>query len=107
MKKLTITLLFCFLISTAFSQWIKDFSGKPYRTFYDVEMLSSIFLFEDWRPAKIKLKDVGEFDDVLVKFSPLNNTFYYNKNDSIYEFLNELEEVRIKDKAHLTESGYD
>jgi hypothetical protein len=67
----------------------------------------SPFLFEDWRLAKIKFKTKQEYDNIKVKFNPFDNSFYYNKNDSLYEFAENLEEVRIKNNEHLNESGYD
>lgn len=74
---------------------------------YDTEIKGSPFLFEDWRLAKIKLKSVGEYDNIKVKYSPHYNKFYYNQNDSLYEFSDNLEEVRLKNNEHLEESGYD
>ncbi len=107
MKIFLLTLLFSSILCHAFCQIINDISGRPYRNTFDNELLGSPFLFENWRVAKIKLKTLGEFDNVKVKFNPFNNLFYYNKNDSLYEFIDELEEVRIKNNDHLNESGYD
>ncbi len=107
MKKILLSLLFSSIICHAFCQVISDIAGRPYRNTFDNELLGSPFLFEDWRLAKITLKTLREFDNVKVKFNPFNNLFYYNKNDSLYEFVDELEEVRIKNNEHLNDSGYD
>jgi len=109
MKNIIVSLiLLLFIINAGYSQLvIRDISGKPYRNNVDPDLQGSPFLFGDWRPAKIKLKNLGVFDDVKVKFSPFTNSFYYNQNDSLYEFPEGLEEVRIKDLKHSNESGYD
>lgn len=106
-KKIFISILYLFIIPHAFCQWIKDFSGKPYRIMNENDIQGSPFLFEDWRLAKIKLKTLGEFDNIKVRFSTYNNRFYYNQNDSLYEFTDDIEEVRLKNYEHLNESGYD
>jgi hypothetical protein len=107
MKKLFFTFLLYFICSSGISQVLQDLSGKPYINPSNTDLLGSPFIFDEWRLAKIKLKSQQEIDNVKVKFNPFNNSFYYNKNDSLYEFLDKLEEVRVKDPKHLTESGYD
>ena len=107
MKKLFFTFLLLVICFPGICQWLQDISGKPYINTSNTNLLGSPFIFDEWRLAKIKLKSQQEFDNVKVKFNPFNNSFYYNKNDSLYEFLEELEEVRVKNPEHLTESAYD
>ncbi len=67
----------------------------------------SPFLFEEWRTGKITLRNNRFFENVQLKFDVYNNKFFYNKNDSLYEILDDVVEIRLKDNAHLQDTAYD
>jgi hypothetical protein len=42
-----------------------------------------------------------------LKYDIFNNKFYYNRNDSLYELLEDVSEIRLHSKTHPGDSSYD
>ena len=97
------------LTCNAFAQKIlhDPITGLPYRlgTYSDIQ--GSNFLFDDWRPGKVVLRNGKSYGNLLLKFDAHNNKFYYNYKDSLYEFVDDIVEVRLHDKNFKNDAAYD
>ncbi|HVZ97395.1 MAG TPA: hypothetical protein VG847_11000 [Chitinophagaceae bacterium] len=63
-----------------------DISGNPY-------------LFDDWRSGEVTLKNGENYKIAKMNFDASQNKFIYVAGDSIYEFLNNIREVKIYGNA--------
>ena len=96
----------------AFSQYtITDGSivtySKPLNVYKDESAEGSPLLFEDWRYGKVILKNHEQYDNVRLNFDATHNKFYFNRHDTSFELLSVVEEIRVKDISHSTDSTYD
>lgn len=70
-------------------------TGKPYAVKTAETIEGNPFLFSEWKMGKVKLKNGQVFDSLKLKFDAYLNKVFYNHNDSLYEFLNEISEFEI------------
>ena len=54
-------------------------------------------LFDDWKSSTIILNNGSEFNNTMVKYNVLRNKFLFHRNDSTFEFLDDVAEIRMKD----------
>ena len=87
-----------------FGQPLQDFTGKVYFEKKVEGVQGSPFLFEQWKPGKVILKNGSQFDKVQLKFDAEQNKFLYNQKDSLYEFIHPLAEVRLYDETGANDS---
>lgn len=89
--RLWFLLCFIFLFSCAQSQFLQDrVSGKYYFQVQSGEVKGSPFLFEDWRPSLITYANGLQLKNLPLKFDMLNNKPLFQRNDSAFEFIEEL-----------------
>lgn len=82
-----------------YAQVLHDFNGKAYLENKMSGVQGSSFLFEGWRSGTVLFKNGIRIDNLLLKFDAERNKFLYNHNDSLYEFIDELAEVKIYDET--------
>jgi hypothetical protein len=82
-----------------YGQVLHDFNGKAYMINRTIGAEGSPFLFEQWKSGTVFFKNGIRVDNLLLKFDAERNMFLYNQNDSLYEFIDELAEVRIYEET--------
>ena len=82
------------------------YNGKTYSEYARNEISGSPFLFDDWKPGSILLTDGKSYGNILLKYDVLNNKFLFNNKDSIYEFLDVLQQVTIADTSNSLNNEY-
>jgi hypothetical protein len=79
------------IISNA--QLLRDpISGSYYVEQRDIDLRGTPFLYDEWRPAYILYSDGLQLKNVQVKFSVYKNKPLFNRNDSLFEFVKEVDE---------------
>jgi hypothetical protein len=92
-------LLIIFCCKTTFAQLAvmhDAVSGRPYmiKALEDVE--GTPYLFENWATGTVRFKNGGIVKDKKLKYDIYNNKLFYNQNDSLFEFVSEVEEFRLQ-----------
>lgn len=86
---------------------VAPFFSQRFNLSKDESIEGSPLLFEDWRFGKVILKNHEQYDYVRLNFDAVNNKFYFSQHDTSFELLNVVEEIRVKDILHATDSAYD
>ena len=132
MRKLTLVLLFFCFISIAFSQrtpaasaemnGIKSvqlptsnqgnilaspFEGQRFTVRSDFAVDGNPLLFEDWKSGEVTLINNEKYKVEKINFDASNNKFIYLKNDTMYEFFDNVQQIRIFNENHFDESSAD
>lgn len=80
-----------FIFSDMNGQFLQDrVSGKYYFNVQSGELKGSPFLFEDWRTSFITYANGLQLKNIKLKFDMLNNKPLFLRNDSAFEFIEEL-----------------
>ena len=80
------------------SEVLQDkYSGKLYQVTSNYDAVGSPMLFDDWKSSTIILNNGSEFNNTMVKYNVLRNKFLFHRNDSTFEFLDDVAEIRMKD----------
>jgi hypothetical protein len=91
--KLPVFLAFCLLALTAKAQFLQDrITGRPFFEQQYVDIQGSPYLLKDWTPALVTYADGLQLKGVKVKFDIYQNQLVFLKNDSVYEFVQEVVE---------------
>jgi hypothetical protein len=112
MKKIYLMILLMSAFYKAFPQFtVTEGSivrySVPLNVSKDESVEGSPLLFEDWRIGKVVLKNHEQYDYVRLNFDAKNDKFYFNQHDTSFELLSVVEEIRVKDISHSTDSTYD
>lgn len=76
---------------------VSSVTGVPFReTGTSNEFLGSIYLFDDWRPASAVVNSGIAYEVSKLKFDELHNKFLFNRNDTVYEFGDDVRQVKFK-----------
>jgi hypothetical protein len=102
MLKLVFTLLSLSFISLAFSQTpmspnvlASPFQGQHFNTKSDNDVEGNSLVFNDWKKGEVTLKNGEKYPIEKINLDAQRNKFLYAINDSIYEFLDNIREIRI------------
>jgi len=113
MKKICLMILLTGSLYRVFPQFTVTEAGSivrysvPLNMSKDESVEGSPLLFEDWRFGKVILKNNEQYDYVRLNFDAKNDKFYFNQNDTSFELLSVVEQIRVKDISHPTDSTYD
>ena len=113
MKKIFFLILFIGSFYNALPQsfWMQNGSiiitPVSMNRFKDESVEGSPLLFKDWRMGKVVLKNHEQYDNVRLNFDAANDKFYFNKHDTVFELVNAVEEIRVKDISNLNDSSND
>ena len=86
-------LMICFILflGQAQAQFLQDkVSGKYYFHVQSGDVKGSPFLYDDWRPAFITFANGLQLKNLQLKFDMVNNKPLFLRNDSAFEFVQEL-----------------
>ncbi|OSZ80037.1 hypothetical protein CAP36_01875 [Chitinophagaceae bacterium IBVUCB2] len=70
-------------------------NGKPYTIKQYEDVQGSAWLFEDWKTAYVTDKFGTTHLNVQIRFDLYANKFFYNYNNTVYEFVTTINEVEI------------
>lgn len=76
------------------------FEGQQFRVKSDMGVEGSPLLFDDWKAADVTLHNGERYHVAKVNFDVTDQKFIYEKNDTVYEFIDNLKEVRIYSEEH-------
>ncbi len=76
-------------------------TGKVFRVSSNQSYSGSQFLFDEWKAGVVILNTGIEYKNVMLKFDAVNNKFYFNRNDSIFELPEDAAEVNIKSENEI------
>ena len=77
------------------------FEGQRFKVKSDIGVEGSPLLFDNWKAGEVTLHNGERFHVAKVNFDVEDQKFIYNKNDTVYEFIDNLKEVRIyNDEQH-------
>ena len=95
MRKIFLSILvLSFLFCDA--QLLQDrITGKYYRQTAYTDVRGTPYLYDDWRPSLITYNDGLQLKNVKIKFDLYENTPLFLRNDSAFEFVNEVAEFVI------------
>ena len=96
MSKILLALALIIFSNSAICQLAAEQNtGKLFHIITNNEASGSPFLFDDWKPGSVTLSNENKLDNLKLKFDILHNIFLFNKNDSTYEFADDVKEIRI------------
>ena len=96
---------------------VSQITGAPFReTNLNSDATGNQFLFDYWKSGNVILYNGQQFNNIMLKFDALNNKFYFNRNDSMFELMDDVAEVQMYDtyddkvmdfKKIITKNGND
>lgn len=102
MRKLIFTLLSSGFISLAFAQTpmspnvlAEPFQGQHFKAKSDNDIEGNPLVFSDWKKGEVTLKNGERYPIEKINLDAQRNKFLYQINDSIYEFLDNIREIKI------------
>lgn len=93
---LTILVILTTLTSAQLVYFTDPISGRPIKISKEYEIEGNPYLIDQWKTSKITMLNKREHNDVLVKFDLYRGTFYYKRNDSLYEFPEDVHQIQWK-----------
>lgn len=111
MLKLIFALFSCSFISLAFSQagispnvLAEPFQGQHFKVRSDNDIDGNPLVFNDWKKGEVTLKNGEKYAITKINLDAQRNKFLYSSNDSIYEFFDNVKEIRIYDNSNSDNS---
>jgi len=102
MRKLIFTLLSSGFIALSFAQTpmspnvlAEPFQGQHFKTKADNTVEGDPLVFNDWKKGEVILKTGEIFPINKINLDGQRNRFLYKSNDSIYEFSDNIREIKI------------
>lgn len=83
------------------------FEGERFRVKAGDEVEGNPLLFEDWRSGEVILVNDEKYFVDKINLDASNNRFIYYKNDTMYEFYNNVKEIRIYGLSDFTDTTED
>ena len=106
MNKIILTSVLIIISFTSFSQVLTDqVTGKVYRENKSNDVSGSPYLFDEWKSGEVTLSNEDKLGDVKLKFNVLYNKFLFKRNDTTYEFVDDVREIRLKDASAKDGNG--
>ena len=114
MIKLIFTFLLSTFISFGFSQTnmspnilAEPFQGQHFKAKPDNDVEGNPLLFSDWKSGEVILKNGENYHLQKMNLDASSGKFIYSKNDTIYEFFDNIKEIRIYGENHLQDPASD
>lgn len=114
MKKLILIFTFTISVSTGFSQTRispnilgEPFQGQHIKMKADNGVEGTPLLYDGWKRGEVTLKNGENYHLEKINFNASDGKFIYSKNDTTYEFLDNVNEIRIYGENHLHDSSSD
>lgn len=114
MNKFILTLIFGTFVSFAVSQTnispnilAEPFQGQHINMKADNNVEGTPLLFSDWKSGEVTLKNGENYDLAKINFNGSDGKFIYSKNDTIYEFIDNVSEIKIYGENHSNDSTSD
>src|SRR5215831_2465505 len=105
MNKLVFTLVSFMCISNCFSQvsmspnvLASPFQGERFKVKTDFEVEGTPLLFDDWKPGEVTLTTGEVFQLQKINFDGSTSRFVYSVNDTLYEFQDNVSEIKVLNK---------
>ena len=99
MSKILLSLALIIFSNSAICQLAAEQNtGKLFHIITNNEASGSPFLYDDWKSGSVILSNENKLDNLKLKFDVLHNKFLFNRNDSTYEFADDVKEIRIMDE---------
>ena len=83
------------------------FEGQRFTVRSDFAVDGNPLLFEDWKSGEVTLINNEKYKVEKINFDASNNKFIYLKNDTMYEFFDNVQQIRIFNENHFDESNAD
>lgn len=98
MNKILLALYLIIFSNSAFCQLIAEQNtGRLFRVTTNIDAAGSPYLFNDWKSGSVTLDNQTKLENLKLKFDVLHNKFLFNRNDSTYEFVDDVREIRINE----------
>ncbi len=118
MLKLVLTSLSSLVVSLSFSQSGafsspapyaagESFENRAYKEKADNSVEGNPMLFDDWRAGEVILKNGEKYILGKINLNAAVNKFLYSKNDTVFEFSDNVKEIKIYTQDHSDNSGSD
>ncbi|MGN6539551.1 MAG: hypothetical protein ACTHKY_01960 [Ginsengibacter sp.] len=114
MNKLILTLIFGTFFSFGFSQTnispnilAEPFQGQHIRMKVDNDVEGTPLLYNDWKRGEVTLKNGQNYHLEKINFNASDGKFIYSKNDTVYEFVDNVNEIKIYSDNHSQDSSSD
>ena len=114
MNKLILTLIFGTFFSFGFSQTnispnilAEPFQGQHIRMKADNDVEGTPLLYNDWKKGEVTLKNGQNYHLEKINFNASDGKFIYSKNDTVYEFVDNVNEIKIYSDNHSQDSSSD
>jgi len=85
----------------------EPFQGQHFKLKADNEIEGDPFLFTDWKSGEVTLKNNEKYRVERLNLDASRDRFIYYKNDTMYEFFDDIKEIRIYNENHLSNPGSD
>lgn len=101
MLKLIFSFLSFGFISCTFSQGVspnilaEPFQGQHFSAKSDFDVDGNPLVFDDWKKGEVTLKDGETYPIEKINLNAQRHIFLYSVNDSIYQFIDNVREIRI------------
>lgn len=83
------------------------FEGQRFKIKSDDGIEGNPLLFEDWKSGEVTLNNNEKYNIEKVNLDASNNKFIYYKNDTMYEFFDNIKEIKIYNENHFTDPSSD
>jgi hypothetical protein len=118
MIKLVLTLLSSVVVSMAFSQAGafsspagytagESFGNRAYKEKADNSVEGNPMLFDDWRAGEVILKNDEKYVLGKINMDASADKFLYSKNDTVFEFSDNVKEIKIYSQDHSDNAASD
>ena len=87
----------------------EPFRGEDFKTNDNLggEVEGNVFLFDDWKEGEVTLKNGEKYPIKKMNLDASRDVFVYLVNDSLYEFSDNIREVKIFGEDHRNDLGSD
>lgn len=92
-----LVIVLCSFCIGSYGQFLQDINGRPYLITNYSEYQGSPFLFDDWKIADVITAKDDRLYKILVNVDVYGNTVLFNRNDSVYMFVEEIKEFNINE----------
>ena len=73
---------------------VSEVTGIPFKEMnLNPDVSGSRYLFDDWKPGIVILNNGDVFTNIRLKFDAVKSKFYFNRNDTIFELMDNVTEV--------------
>jgi hypothetical protein len=107
MSKLALTLLLTIFFANTYAQvnlspnvLAEPFQGQHFKLSADNDVEGSPLLFDDWKAGEVTLKNGEIFRLQKINFDASRSQFIYTQGDTIYDFFDNVKQIKIFGDSH-------